>query len=124
MVARIRRRIGQAMARKPPTLGKRWIYFLDAIVLGAALAFAVAGLRNNTATDQGACEKVGKQHQLELRDDAFSKNKLTLQQCDTIKIVNLDSRAYRLAFGVHDRHLEYPGFAETNLGPNEFVVVD
>lgn len=57
--------------------------------------------------------------------DAFSTPTLTVKQCDIIKIANIDpNQNYQLAFGVHDKHIEYPGFSEQLIRPNEFITID
>jgi Mlc titration factor MtfA (ptsG expression regulator) len=104
---------------------KKWLYLADGLVLVIAFCLVLFGITHtNTSKDNAVCQKAGKENQLTLRDDRFSPNKLTLRQCDTIKIVNLDTRTFSLAFGTHESHIAYPGFSEQVIRPNEFIVID
>lgn len=101
-------------------------YWWDAAV--AVVAVALVGYGVYTAfgggKDKQACAARGSEHELTLQNDSFSVGKLRLTQCDTLKIVNLDTQPYNLAFGVHDRHIAYPGYSEQLVRPHEFIVVD
>jgi hypothetical protein len=106
---------------------RRWgVYALDTVVVLLTIGLVSFGIWSTTQkhTPQGPCPQVGQEHQLTLKNDAFEPNKLDIRQCDVIKIVNLDSQLFVLAFGVHNKHLEYPGFSEQRLEPNEFFSVD
>ncbi len=70
------------------------------------------------------CALPGAEHVLTLKDDAFSQSSLVLNQCDVIKVVNLDTQIYELAFGVYESHINYPGYIETQIRPNEFIAID
>lgn len=89
------------------------------------VAFGVWSMQTRQSANAGPCAKPGQEHQLTLNGDAFSVSELKLNQCDTIKIANLDPvLSYQIAFGVHERHVVYPGFSELVLRPNEFITVD
>jgi hypothetical protein len=99
---------------------KHWLYIVDTLVLGIALTLVIASIYGSTKdTKSTNCEPRGKEHSLTLHADDFSKNKLTMQKCDSVKITNYDNLDYRLAFGVHDRHVTYPGFQEQILRPTK-----
>jgi len=99
-------------------------YILDIIVAVVAGGLIIFGLWRTINQPRPLCEAIGEEHQLTLQNDAFSTSQLTVHTCDVIKIINLDSLDYQLAFGVHDKHVDYPGFTETLVRPNEFITVD
>jgi hypothetical protein len=100
-----------------------WIFAVNAAVAAVAVGLVVFSLLPKQS-DAKACGSVGVVHELTLRGDAFSQPELTLARCDVIKIVNNDTQSYQLNFGVHDKHIPYPGFTTQLLGPNKAQRVD
>lgn len=97
----------------------------DFVVLGTALLLVVAGIWNNVRkSDSDICKTAGQQHEIIVKQDAFSVERLELAQCDTVQIANLGTETYELAFGTHDKHIAYPGFTVQTLRPNEYFVLD
>lgn len=108
---------------------RRYLLWCDLAVAVGTIVLVGAGLwltavYNNQHSDKLVCKSVGAEHQLNISNDAFSTPKLTLKRCDTIKIVNSGTEVYELAFGVHEKHIGYPGFAYQTLRPNEYIVID
>lgn len=99
---------------------------IDIVVLSLAAVLVVFGLWNMHVKQASTpCDKPGQEHNLIVRDDAFNVTKLTVKQCDIIKIANLDaSKDYEFIFGTRDKHVQYPGFTEVTIRPNEFIVID
>jgi hypothetical protein len=102
------------------------MWAIDAAVFAVALGLVIFGIWNMQSKQAGTpCATPGQEHTLIVKDDVFSKQQLTLKQCDVIKIANLDAlRSYEFAFGVHDKHVAYPGFTQQVVRPNEFIVID
>lgn len=101
--------------------------WLDVVVILATVILVSLGLwfgivKNNES--KLVCKTVGSVHELTLKNDAFSPNRLTVTRCDTIRVVNMGTETYHLAFGVHDSHVNYPGFSMQMLRPSEFFVLD
>ncbi len=71
-----------------------------------------------------ACKTIGQNHELYLQHDTFSTTKLSIKQCDTVTVINLDDSLYNLAFGVHDQHIDYPGYNQQILSYNESLKID
>ena len=105
---------------------KWWVYATDVVVVLATIGLVAFGIWSSSqrTAHNGPCQRVGKEYQLTLKNDVFEPNKLDIHQCDVIKIVNLDTQPFVLAFGVHNKHIEYPGFSEQRLEPNEFFALD
>lgn len=99
---------------------------IDYVVIGLAAVLIMFGVWNLRTKQSGApCDQPGQEHNLIVRDDTFNVTKLTIKQCDVVKIANLDpTQSYEFAFGVHDKHIQYPGFSETVIRPNEFIAID
>jgi hypothetical protein len=113
--------------KQQKTKRSKWMYVLDAFAVVATVGLVSFGIWTTTQKNasEGPCTKPGEEHILTLKDDAFSSAELDVRQCDILKIVNADKELnYVLAFGVHEKHIEYPGFTEQSLRPNEFLVVD
>jgi hypothetical protein len=113
-------------ASKSKSKNKQDIRPIDFVVVGLAAVLIMFGLWNMRSKQAGLpCDKPGQEHNLIVRNDAFNVTKLTIAQCDVIKIANLDAtQSYEFAFGVHDKHIQYPGFNETVIRPNEFIAID
>lgn len=76
-------------------------------------------------TSQAVCQTPGREHQVKLvAADAFEPEALTVQRCDTVKVLNQGVAEYELVFGTRDNHASYPGFTRQVLRPNEFFVLD
>lgn len=60
---------------------------------------------------------------LEITDSGFEPTDATLRQCGNLFVVNSSSEDVSLAFGVHDDHYDYPGFAEHTVAPGDFSEV-
>jgi hypothetical protein len=98
---------------------------LDGVVLLAVIVLVGFGIWNSTRDKEPeqTCAQPGITHEVQLKDDSFNKTNLTLRMCDILKIVNLDTNTFSLAFGVHDKHVSYPGYSQTELRPNEYITV-
>lgn len=109
---------------KNPSPKRRFgLFALDVTVAVVAVALVSVGVYYANR-DDGTCKAPGAEHVLELKNDTFSSENITVKRCDTVKVVNLDTQKYLLAFGVHDKHIAYPGYNEQTISPNEFFVID
>lgn len=102
----------------------RW---LDVTIAGATILFMVLALTAQQQYSQrGAidCKKPGSTHTLTLQNDAFSTNKLSVKRCDVITVVNKSNDTFELAFGVHERHITYPGYTMQTLSQNEYLIIN
>ena len=99
---------------------------LDFALLGITLGLVAFGIINNirTSTNNAACTKPGATHEVTVANNAFTPKALKLTRCDTVQIINAGNETYDLAFGVHEKHIDYPGFRQQLLRPNEFFVFD
>lgn len=71
-----------------------------------------------------SCQTPGSVHKVTLSADGFSVPSLELRRCDQIVIVNTGRQDYELAFGIHAKHVEYPGFEMQWLSPNQYITID
>jgi hypothetical protein len=91
------------------------IFNVVALLITAGL-LAVA-LRSDPQTASNGCKGAGKKHYLTVQDDRFSQPRLQLAQCDTLIVQNRGNLTLKLALGVHDAHISYPGFKEQIVVP-------
>lgn len=99
----------------------------NAVVAIVAVGVIFLGSQRSQQTDAAiaaGCPKAGENHTLRLNDDRFDKERLTVQKCDTLTISNDDGRSYQLAFGVHDKHVDYPGYDAAALAPHESITIN
>ena len=113
--------------KKPHT--KRHLLWLDLIVALVTIILVITSLvfgfkGNDKSANDFICKTIGSEHQLSVSNDTFSPSELTLKRCDTIMIVNKGTEIYEFAFGVHEKHVEYPGFTMQSLHPNEYFIID
>lgn len=95
--------------------------------IGVVTIFLVLlGLQNhiNNRSSNLACQITGQIHTVYIQDDHFTSNIIHLKRCDILRIVDAGQQDYSLAFGVHERHVEYPGFSIQSLQTNEFIDID
>jgi hypothetical protein len=95
-----------------------------AILTIALVAFGIRLHLERGAAAGQICKKPGQPHELIIKADAFNTDRLTINQCDTIRIINMGNEEYSLAFGVHEKHIQYPGFTMQSLRPNEYFTID
>ncbi|HEX8227154.1 MAG TPA: hypothetical protein VF572_04790 [Candidatus Saccharimonadales bacterium] len=98
----------------------------DILVGFVTLVLVSFGLWNHfrpDPLDAITCEKVGATYEVTLKDDKFSRDRLVLNRCDAIKVTNTGDEDYRLAFGEHDKLIQYPGFQMQPLRPGEYFIV-
>jgi hypothetical protein len=96
---------------------------VDVGVILVTLSFVCFGLARPTnkavAGPEVTCSRIGKTHVLYIKNDQFAKSQYVVPICDTIMLVNLDTQPYLLAFGTHEKHIEYPGFPSAIISQNE-----
>lgn len=65
-------------------------------------------------------------HQVTIKNSQLSTVKTEAKLCDTLTIINQDSRPRLVAFGVHDHHTAYDGVTEKTLdhGQNLTITLD
>lgn len=107
---------------KKPTK-RYWLYAVDALILLVAVGLVIFGLQQSRKDDTAACTKPGKTHDVTVINETFSKARLDLTRCDTLRITNHDERTFEFAFGVHDKHIAYPGFTQSTVGPHETLTI-
>lgn len=112
--------------RSPHKRQKRGLVWQDFAVGSITVILVVFGIwfGSRKDADSLACKTIGAEHELTVKDDEFSAERLTLRRCDTIKIANLGDEDYEFTFGTHENILNYPGFSKQSLRPNEFFVID
>jgi hypothetical protein len=71
-----------------------------------------------------ACTKTGESHWVIIQDDTMQPTHTVGKLCDTMTIMNRDSRLRLMSFGKHDKHQSYDGVTEQVLaGDQSFTVV-
>jgi hypothetical protein len=100
--------------------------WLDVAVGFTVLCFIVYGIWSRVGSHAHSldCKDVGAVHVVKVHDDVFTPDHMQLKHCDVLKLVNAGQEEYVLAFGIHERHVEYPGFSMQSLKPNEFLEID
>ena len=102
----------------------RWLDWAVAATTVLLLAVGITTIVHNRAIRAANCYAAGNNHDIRLAGDAFSTPQLTVKHCDTITISNAGPEEYLLAFGSHDNHSTYPGFAPQTLRAKEFLAID
>jgi hypothetical protein len=100
---------------------------IDVIVTAIVAVLIGYGLWNNFLTkpaDDGLCYEPGIVETVNIEDDSFGQSAVQLSRCDRLKVVNNDDLVYDLAFGTHDKHIDYPGFSGQLLQPAEYFELD
>jgi hypothetical protein len=105
---------------------RRGLRALDVMVAIVTVALLGVGLNHNlrSGAEPFPCKAIGENHTVNLKDDKFSSERLKVKQCDTITIVNLDNAFYKIAFGVHDQHVDYPGYTPFVISQNDSIKID
>jgi hypothetical protein len=104
----------------------RRIYLVDGLVVVAVLGsigIAIFGAGNQNESPY-ACEQVGTNHRLQLKQDTFSQSSIVINRCDTLTIENKDTLSYNLNFGKLNQHSEYPGYRAVTMLPTESITID
>lgn len=65
------------------------------------------------------CSQVGKAYEIKISKDGFSPSSQEAKVCDQVIFINVDQNYHQIAFGKHERHLNYPNFKEKLLAPNQ-----
>jgi len=84
----------------------------------AANHFTENYLKNESKNSQATvsnCTQKGKNHLITLQDDQMLPKHSQARLCDTLTVVNKDSKVRLMAFGVHSRHIHYDGVSEKQL---------
>ncbi len=107
-------------------LRPKWLRVLDMSVAVVTAALVGVGLDYNmrSKAEPLICKTAGENHVIELKDDKFPSERLIVQQCDTITLVNLDQAFYKIAFGIHDAHIDYPGYTPLVISYNDSIKLD
>ncbi|HSH18120.1 MAG TPA: hypothetical protein VK978_01930 [Candidatus Saccharimonadales bacterium] len=69
------------------------------------------------------CTAAGRDIQVSVGREGFSPRNLAAERCDRLVFINKSGQERRIAFGLHDRHVQYPGFSERLLVPGSSVSV-
>jgi hypothetical protein len=105
--------------------GLKKFKLIDAIVVAGTLCLVSFGVWFNYLRQPSAtCTVPGKSYDLVIQNGRFSTEKVTVEKCDSLKVINLDKQEYAIAFGTHENHIVYPGFREITLRTDEFVAID
>lgn len=64
----------------------------------------------------GACQQLGENHKVVIKDSVMSPAHTAARQCDTLTFINEDDAPRSIAFGQHLRHITYAG--ESEIGVN------
>jgi|GEM_PF-1254188 len=101
---------------------------IDIVVTILAILLISYGLWNTVAdklaTGDSLCREPGVTETVKLNNDSFSQPSVQLNRCDRLVVVNDGDLTYELAFGTHDKHVEYPGFSMQQLKPSEYFELD
>lgn len=103
---------------------------LPLVITGTLLVIAIVllSLANRQGADNVAdCSQVDITTAdtvfVEVTDAGFVPAEAAVQQCDSVFITNESEENVYLAFGTHDNHHDYHGFAEQDLAPDDFVEI-
>ena len=103
---------------------KAWLIGVAAFVLlvgTVPLAIWVTHTSSaQTGNEQARCQSVAQPvHTVIIKDNKANPNHTVAKQCDTLTIINDDSRIRLMAFGPHEHHVSYDGLSEHVLGPGQ-----
>lgn len=95
-----------------------------AIVVATVVLANLSLMRTAEAPATAKCDKQGTNHLVMIQDDTLSMPNTVAKLCDTLTIMNNDSRIRIIAFGQHDQHVAYDGVTEQVLAESQsFTVV-
>jgi plastocyanin len=57
----------------------------------------------------GACDNIGENHKIYIKDGAVTPSHTEAQLCDSLSFINQDSVTHEMAFGAHPKHGLYGG---------------
>lgn len=111
------------MSPQKKRLNWHWLYIIDAVFLLVAVCLVIFGLQAGDKKDTATCGAPGRTHEIRVENETFSPKSLEIARCDTLRITNQDERTFQFAFGIHDKHIDYPGFTESTVGPRETISI-
>jgi hypothetical protein len=97
------------------------VILLMVVVVGGALAIGLSG--NQTAADGCPAGSSATKYTVTIRGGKPSNAHVQARRCDMLVMVNADSLAREIAFGVHDHHTVYNGVEERVLGQNKSLTI-
>lgn len=93
-------------------------------VIGVTLLANMYLMRKAVAPDSITCTRQGEAHLVAISDDVPSPVSTTAKLCDTLTILNKDTKIRLMAFGSHGDHQPYDGITEQVLAENQsFTIV-
>lgn len=119
----------KTLTAKQPSVGSppklRWLDAAVAIVSVGLVGYGLWQLTGqNPSAERPLCVEIGQEHQISLANDVFVPAAITVSRCDRLVISNQGTEAYDLAFGIHEEHVEYPGFERQILRSREYFTLD
>ncbi len=85
--------------------------------------YAVADKFLARKTIDTECVLSGKKHTATIQNGVISPANTIAKRCDSLTIINKDTKPREIAFGQHDRHVVYDGVTERILKQNESFTV-
>ncbi len=66
-----------------------------------------------------SCTSTGRHVRIAIDDEGFRPRKVRAEMCDRLTFINRSTSARMIAFGVHEKHISYPGYDEQQLPSNQ-----
>jgi cytochrome o ubiquinol oxidase operon protein cyoD len=73
------------------------------------------GIAQVGGTKTGACQEIGANHQVTIKNGKISPFHTDARLCDTLTFINEDDNVREMAFGPHPQHLVYGGETEVSV---------
>lgn len=89
---------------------------------------AVALISKNYLSDrkdkaEAECQQIGQEHFVEAKDNKMQPDFINAKLCDELTIINKDDKTRRIAFGEHEKHIEYDGISEKIIKKDESFTI-
>lgn len=73
------------------------------------------GISQVEGAKTGACQELGANHKVTIKNARVTPVQTNAHLCDTLSIINDDSVNREMAFGPHDKHINYAGLSEFTI---------
>lgn len=73
--------------------------------------------------NQTMCTSKGQSHVIKVQNNTLDPLHTEAQRCDTLTVINADSKLRVMAFGVHEKHITYDGITEQGLDSGQQFTV-
>jgi len=104
------------------------LWVLGMVIVAAVLVFGSRAAANwylsrTAPKDTVACTGAGVSHFVYIQDGKAEPAATSGKLCDTLTIVNKDTKLRLIAFGPHDNHIAYDGVTEEALAESQSMSV-